>query len=835
MRVLFVTVLLLGIVLAAPAVACTCRGADSELDPLRAPTIVFRGTAVAVEPIRPAVAPTKRTAGRAATPTIRFQIDTMFKGPPERRDVAVAAEYPDGVNSCGVAIAIGDRVLVAASGDGDAGYQTNLCLMGLGRNEEPFARYREQTDALRQGLAAAPAATDRRRALAGHYFRHADWENLRDLLRDAHEADLLVLRGQADVALAKTEAALASFEHALAADPTLAEAAKGRVAALITLGRTDGFGPGSDFSGQTAQSLTLNDKDLTGSSFAGAEFMLLSVERATLSGSDFRRAKAFLSGKEARLRGADFRHARISGGLYKADAEGADFRWAVLRNLRFAKANLENADFTAADMENVDFVKARLTGVIFSGSRFESVRLPNVDLSGQSFAGGTLHGVDLSGARLSGTDLRNADLSNSIWPTRLHGADLSQALLEGTNLTGAVYDCRTLWPAGFAPQAYGAIYDAKNCGAAQPAGTGLVARHAGPFERSLGHGYGVTVLQGMDLAGQSWAGHDLRRIEFRLGTLKGTSLVGAWLDGARFVAVDLTGTDFSGTDLRDVLFVDIDVPNLILRRTVIGATAIRTLGANLVSADLAGAAIAIPPKDWPLPFNPLERGAFFLDVPQAAARFGLPDLRGADLRHRNLSQADFSGVDLSGADLSGALLDRVSFRDANLKNVTLHGAVVTQATQWPSGFDLAAAKVVHRVPQPHPAFGACGPDRRRSTLGGTVPVPNFNGATLDGINWNTTWLEGGKLAGASLRRARLECANMTSADLRKANLENASLGDATLDGAGLTGANLRNTDLRWTSLRGATLTDTDLAGALYNDDTAWPQGFDPGARGAVHR
>ena len=455
MRIL-VTALLLGIVLAAPAAACSCRGVDSELDLLREPTIVFRGTAVAVESIRPAVAPTKRTAGRAATPTIRFQIDTVFKGPPERRDVAVAAEYPDGVNNCGVDIAIGDRVVVVASGDGDAGYQTNLCLMGLGRNEEPFARYRKQTEALRQAL----AEVDRRRALAGHYFRHADWENLRDLLRDAQEADLLVLRGQADIALSKTEAALASFERASAADPTLAEAAKGRMAALITLGRTDSFGPGSDFSGQTAQSLTLNDKDLTGSSFAGAEFMLLWIERATLSSSDFRWAKAFLSGKEARLRGADFCHARISGGLYKADAEGADFRWAVLHNLRFAKANLVGADFTAADMENVDFVKARLTGAIFSGSRFESVRLPNVDLSGQSFAGGTLHGVDLSGARLSGTDLRNADLSNSIWPTRLHGADLSQALLEGTNLTGAVYDCRTLWPAGFAPQAHGAIYDA---------------------------------------------------------------------------------------------------------------------------------------------------------------------------------------------------------------------------------------------------------------------------------------------------------------------------------------------------------------------------------------
>ncbi len=36
----------------------------------------------------------------------------------------------------------------------------------------------------------------------------------------------------------------------------------------------------------------------------------------------------------------------------------------------------------------------------------------------------------------------------------------------------------------------------------------------------------------------------------------------------------------------------------------------------------------------------------------------------------------------------------------------------------------------------------------------------------------------------------------------------------------------------WTSLKGANLTGADLTGALYDDKTVWPDGFDPDKAGA---
>ena len=118
-------------------------------------------------------------------------------------------------------------------------------------------------------------------------------------------------------------------------------------------------------------------------------------------------------------------------------------------------------------------------------------------------------------------------------------------------------------------------------------------------------------------------------------------------------------------------------------------------------------------------------------------------------------------------------------------------------------------------------------------------------------------LEWAKLSQANLERANLKRANLTMADLsfadlREADLFEAALHEANLIGAKLSRADLRRADLLKADLRYADLREADLTGAYleginlsetdlsqatlsdaeYNEDTQWPQGFDPIAAGA---
>ena len=52
-------------------------------------------------------------------------------------------------------------------------------------------------------------------------------------------------------------------------------------------------------------------------------------------------------------------------------------------------------------------------------------------------------------------------------------------------------------------------------------------------------------------------------------------------------------------------------------------------------------------------------------------------------------------------------------------------------------------------------------------------------------------------------------------------------------GANLRRADLRRADLKGANLEGANLTGANLEGAKADEDTTWPQGFDPKAAGVI--
>jgi hypothetical protein len=74
-------------------------------------------------------------------------------------------------------------------------------------------------------------------------------------------------------------------------------------------------------------------------------------------------------------------------------------------------------------------------------------------------------------------------------------------------------------------------------------------------------------------------------------------------------------------------------------------------------------------------------------------------------------------------------------------------------------------------------------------------------------------------------------AELHGVNLRGARLYHAVLFRANLAGADLTGADLRNAELSGADLRGANLTSTQLFGINYDEETRWPEGFDPRQHG----
>ncbi|MGW2610931.1 pentapeptide repeat-containing protein [Streptomyces mirabilis] len=115
---------------------------------------------------------------------------------------------------------------------------------------------------------------------------------------------------------------------------------------------------------------------------------------------------------------------------------------------------------------------------------------------------------------------------------------------------------------------------------------------------------------------------------------------------------------------------------------------------------------------------------------------------------------------------------------------------------------------------------------------------DLSGAALAGANLRRAQLTGIWLAGAVLVDADLHQADLRSAVLWHARLDSADLSATDLTGADLTGAVVKGTRFELADLRGADLTGTDLAtasltGAVSDDTTIWPTGFDAAAAGLV--
>ena len=95
------------------------------------------------------------------------------------------------------------------------------------------------------------------------------------------------------------------------------------------------------------------------------------------------------------------------------------------------------------------------------------------------------------------------------------------------------------------------------------------------------------------------------------------------------------------------------------------------------------------------------------------------------------------------------------------------------------------------------------------------------------------WLEKADFSEADLFGIDLTEAKLGEANFTKTNLSSAILTETFLFGANLTGADLSDADLTGADLTEADLSEAILKGAIYDNDTRWPDDINPEALGAV--
>ena len=160
----------------------------------------------------------------------------------------------------------------------------------------------------------------------------------------------------------------------------------------------------------------LEESDLTGGNFSGADFRAANLTSASLKGADLSRSN---------FGGADLAYAELSRST-GVDAE-------------FDAANLYDARLAGVYFERVNLAKADLRGATLEGAELDQVDFSGAYMGGTKLSGASLQNAHFNAAFLDGAQLRNADLRGATFAgTILSGADLSGANLDGADLRGAL-------------------------------------------------------------------------------------------------------------------------------------------------------------------------------------------------------------------------------------------------------------------------------------------------------------------------------------------------------------------------------------------------------------
>ena len=313
---------------------------------------------------------------------------------------------------------------------------------------------------------------------------------------------------------------------------------------------------------------------------------------------------------------------------------GADFREALMEGVKLAGATLDGADFSEALMECVDLAGSTLDGADFAGATLVRANLTGATLSGARFTGANLGGATLADARAT----ERVDFT---------GATLWRTDFVGASLTGATLDGVTVFE--------GSLARAQLRGAS--------ARKA-MFLRS-------------DLAEVSLPEASLQGATFLECTVTGGDFTGARMKGATFVKASGDGATFRGADLENLRvvhessferadFQEVRMRGATLRGTrLAGARFARSTldESDFSECDLAGADL----------FACSARESRFVRAVLTGANLASAGLLGAILQKAVLTEADLSRAVLFGADMARTRGRPRSLEGADLERVRVLG------------------------------------------------------------------------------------------------------------------------------------------------------------------
>ena len=292
---------------------------------------------------------------------------------------------------------------------------------------------------------------------------------------------------------------------------------------------------------------------------------------------------------------------------------GADLRGADLRQVQLERADLSGACLAGADLSAAALTAARLDEADFSNARLQGANLCGTSARAASFANAMLKGVHAFDASWPGADLRGAQLDDAL----LMRIDLSDARLDDSQLT------RTVLMQARAPRSrwVGARWS-------------MCVAPSADFTAACFDGASLSrsVLMDASLAGSSWQGATLDTVyaggksdwrDSRLSLLRankcgwrGSSLVGACMDGAV-----LSNCDFGEADLSDARLRGAQLYRSLFMRSTL----------RKVDAD---------------------RASFFQSMCRKA------DFTDAGLEGAVLVQVEMSEAVMQGARMAGARVDR---------------------------------------------------------------------------------------------------------------------------------------------------------------------------------
>ena len=513
-------------------------------------------------------------------------------------------------------------------------------------------------------------------------------------------------------------------------------------------------------------------RDFSGADLTNAIFSTANLEGATLAG-----ARLF----GASLVGANLEHADLSfASLFGADLSGARLGAASLRYANLTAARLVGARFIteagepvpnppcgvgprpAVDLEGVILAQANLEhammqGVNLRGATLSSARVIEADLSDACLADAVVTLTDLSGTLFSGADLTGAQLVGSV----MLDTDFRGARLERTSAISAIiersdFGCRSEDADGVCLCAHPlSDYDGGVCDPAQ---------------------------------GEAPADCACRT------RMRGISLNGGNLVGARLVDADLRDATFVGAELGDAVADDADAP-----------------GAARVSWDCPALCDGAHPADCPTPpracsLVPTSFAGSMLDrADLSGLHFAHVDLLGARFRGATVSDAvfsrsrvtdlDFTGADLSAASFAGQSVERVDFigatmartdlRDASLRDVDftraeMNGTDLTRAHCDPcdlTAAHLTAARLDDLVSDGLTLTGAVLTDVDLTDA--RFPNLQATGLRVEGGVWTRVHLESAALNRAAIAGTRIVDLSTLSSDLTDARFD-----DVTVVGSG---------------------------------------------------